>query len=215
MIAIVDYKVGNLGSIENMFKKVGVAAKVTSDPSFIREARGILLPGVGHFEFAKKALVESGLIPHLEQRALVEKIPLLGICVGYQLLTKQSEEGPAEGLGWLKGEVKKFRFPPEIPLRVPHMGWNNLEVLVPNPLFSMSKDSSIEDASRYYFAHSYFVEPHEESQVVARCHYGQHFAAAMKHENIFGVQFHPEKSHRYGMELFQKFGEWCERGEGV
>jgi glutamine amidotransferase len=215
MIAIVDYKVGNLGSIQNMFKKIGVHARITSDPEGLREARGLLLPGVGHFEFAKKALDSSGLVPYIEKKIFEDKIPLLGICVGYQLLTSRSEEGPAEGLGWLSAEVKKFRFSNESPLRVPHMGWNHLEVLRTNPLlelnFEMKKEG--EEKDRFYFAHSYYVQPRDETQVLAQCEYGFPFAAAMRKDNIFGVQFHPEKSHRFGMGLFRKFSDWCEKRE--
>lgn len=222
MIAIVDYKVGNLGSIENMFKKAGAKALITSDSSEIESADGILLPGVGRFDFAMKALNASGLRSVLEKKAFQDKTPFLGICVGFQLMTKHSEEGDMEGLGWFDARVKKFSIN-DPALRVPHMGWNTVEAQKESPLFlakaltktllpgeSESKnDQKLPLEERFYFAHSYFVESAKPSEVLSTTEYGIDFHSALSNENIFGVQFHPEKSHSYGMRLLQQFAQFA------
>lgn len=215
MITIIDYKVGNLGSIANMFKKVGVKALISSKPEDIDSADLLVLPGVGRFDFAMKALRNSGLISIIEEKVMNSKTPLLGICVGLQLMCRHSEEGDAEGLGWFDAKVKKFQLESHPELRVPHMGWNVIKVRRPNPLFdhgideqgSLQMGALLESPQRYYFAHSYFVEAAKSDEVLASTEYGQSFHSALLRQNIIGVQFHPEKSHRFGLEMFRKFSE--------
>ena len=206
MIAIVDYKVGNLGSVMNMFKKVDVPAEVTSDPSTILKADGVLFPGIGRFDFAMDALKKSDLIPVLSEYVFEKKRPLLGICVGYQMLAEHSEEGDCAGLGWFAAEVKKFQFSEEVNLRVPHMGWNTIQVLQ-----SQTQGAKLlhfqDTESRFYFAHSFYVKSKDTTLRLAQTEYGHFYDSALSRENLFGVQFHPEKSHRYGMQLFRNFGE--------
>ncbi|MFN8944728.1 MAG: imidazole glycerol phosphate synthase subunit HisH [Pseudobdellovibrionaceae bacterium] len=206
MIIIVDYKVGNLGSVMNMFKKTNVPAEVSSDPQIITKADGILLPGIGRFDFAMKALIASKLIPVLNEFAFDQKKPILGICVGYQLMAKHSEEGDCAGLGWFDAHVKKMRFPEESDLRVPHMGWNSISVSS-NQVHGKELLKFEDPETRFYFAHSYYVDVHNSDQALAKTKYGFEFDAALAQDQIFGVQFHPEKSHRFGMQLFRNFGD--------
>lgn len=204
MIAIVDYKIGNLGSILNMFKKINVPAEVTSDPEFILKSNGVLFPGIGRFDFAMSALQKSNLIPVLTDYVFEKQKPLLGICVGFQMLAGHSEEGDCQGLGWLNAKVKKFQFSEQQKgLRVPHMGWNTVVPQRDHALFQF-EDS---EETRFYFAHSYYVEAANESQCLAKTDYGFSFDSALCERNVMGVQFHPEKSHRFGMRLFQNFGK--------
>lgn len=201
MIAIVDYGVGNLGSIANMLKKVGAEAQVTHDPAAIRAASGILLPGVGHFDHCAKALRASTLLPLLESRVKDEKVPLLGICVGMQLLARSSEEGTEPGLGWIAGDVKKFDLPPAERLPVPHMGWAMVKPRPGSPLF----DPNAEE--RFYFVHSFHMVCDDPNDIAAEAEYGYRFVAAVQRGNVWGTQFHPEKSHRFGKALMRRFAE--------
>ena len=198
MITIVDYGMGNLGSIENMFKRIGAAAAITSDLDKIAKAEKILLPGVGAFDNAMTKINESGLRAVLDSKALVERVPILGICLGMQLLTESSEEGTQAGLGWVAATTR--RFPPLKGLKVPHMGWN---VVTPTRESQLTHDLPAE--TRFYFVHSYCVHVDNDRDVILKATYGISFAAAVQHENIFGAQFHPEKSHRFGMQLLKNF----------
>lgn len=200
MLVVVDYGVGNLGSIANMFRKIGTPATVTADPGVIAEATRLVLPGVGHFDHGMARLRESGLRPVLDAKALIEKIPVLGICLGGQLLGRGSEEGGEPGLGWLDMDV--VRFPADRGLRVPHMGWRVVDLTKPSPLF---KDAQGEQ--RFYFVHSYYMRCDNPDDVLCRVDYGGPFAAAVSRGNIHGVQFHPEKSHRFGAALLRNFAE--------
>lgn len=200
MIAIVDYGMGNLGSIFNMFKKVGAAAKITSDFNAIKNASKIVLPGVGAFDNAMRRLNESGLSDLLNFKALEEGVPFLGICLGMQLLTESSEEGRLSGLGLFPAKTIKFCFNKEDNLKIPHMGWNIVEKTNPGPL---TKGFS-EDA-RFYFVHSYYVRVENEKNSILKTKYGIEFDSGIQKDNIFGVQFHPEKSHKFGMKLFENF----------
>lgn len=204
MILIVDYGVGNLTSILNMFKKAGVSDVIISgNPEDISSASKILLPGVGHYSYGIEKLKSSGLLPVLNKKVLEIKTPVLGICLGAQLLTKHSEEGNAEGLGWIDGKTVKFNFE-NIPgkLSVPNMGWQEVK--------SHRKSRLLEGLpidARFYFVHSYHMVCNDPSDVLLTANYGYDFTAAVEHENIAGVQFHPEKSHKYGMQVLYNFAK--------
>lgn len=194
---------GNIASIENMLKKIGVKSIVTSDPAVIAEAEKIILPGVGSFDYGMNNLNQLGITEILKKKVLVEKTPILGICLGMQLLTKGSEEGVLPGLGFINAQTVKFtnkQLDEEI--KIPHMGWNYIEVNNKSILFD-----DIEEEVRFYFVHSYYVKCEENKSVLAYTNYGKKFASVIGEDNIFGVQFHPEKSHRYGMNLLKNFVE--------
>jgi glutamine amidotransferase len=202
MIAIIDYGMGNLGSVLNMFKKVGVEAKIMSDAAEISKADKILLPGVGAFDSAMKAINDKGLADVLNEKAQVQKVPVLGICLGMQLLTKESEEGKLNGLGWIDAETLNFQSRIDNQLKVPHMGWNVANISQDN-LLTKGYDGEV----RFYFVHSYFVKVKNEDDSFMKSTYGITFDAAICKDNIFGAQFHPEKSHKFGMKLFQNFAK--------
>mgnify|MGYP001627545237 CR=1 FL=1 len=201
MIAIINYNVGNLFSIQNMFRKIGVESCITNDEAVISNASKILLPGVGHFDYCMQQFNASGLKALIETRVLHEKIPTLGICVGHQMLFEKSEEGIEKGLGWLPGKVIKFdtkQMPSSF--KIPHMGWTDIITQNKATLFE-----NIEKP-RFYMVHSYHVQCGEEL-VAAKAEYGYFFVTAVEKDNIFGTQFHPEKSHSYGMRLLKKFAD--------
>ncbi len=200
MIAIIDYGMGNLGSIQNMLKRVGAKSFVTSKIEEIEQAKKIILPGVGAFDTAMISLQKAGLISILKTKALEEKVPLLGVCLGMQLLMTSSEEGAERGLNLIAGKACKFR--PLEGLKVPHMGWNTIQVTKENAL-----TAGLAEDSRFYFVHSYYVMAEERQNSLMQTKYGVTFDSAVANENIFGVQFHPEKSHRFGMKLLKNFAE--------
>lgn len=200
MIAIVDVGMGNLRSIATMLQAVGAAAEITGDTARITAADRIILPGVGAFDHGMTALRNRGLLPVLERRVREDRIPVLGICLGMQLLTRGSEEGVLPGLGWLAGDTRRLA-PADLKLKVPHMGWNAVQALRPHPLFA-----GLEEA-RFYFAHSYAVACDDPAIVLAVTDHGAAVTAAVADGNIMGVQFHPEKSHRFGLRLLRKFAE--------
>ena len=202
MIAIVNYGVGNLGSIQNMLKKVGSTESViTNQEEDLVRADKIILPGVGAFDKGMEKINESGLVSILNKIVVQEKKPLLGICLGMQLLTKGSEEGKLPGLGWIEAYTKRFQFPEEQSnLKVPHMGWNEITISKQHDLI---KDLSM--PARFYFVHSYYVECKDRQDELLACNYGINFTCAVQHENIMGVQFHAEKSHKFGMQLLKNF----------
>ncbi len=194
MIAIIDYGVGNLRSVQKSFEAVGADAKVTSSIEVIQSAQKIVLPGVGAMEAAMNKLEKLNLIPALKG-AITQKKPFLGICVGFQLLFEHSEEGNTEGLGFLKGDVKRFNS-----LKVPHMGWNQLDIKDNSKLFN-----NAENLSDVYFCHSYYVQPNNKDIISTSTEYGITFASSIESENIFGVQFHPEKSQSTGLNILKNF----------
>jgi len=198
MITIVDYGMGNLGSIQNMFKRIGVQAEITGEVTALERARKILLPGVGAFDSAMERINASGLRAVLDHKALDERVPIMGICLGMQLLTRASEEGRLPGLGWI--DAATYRFPALTGLKVPHMGWNLVTAVRASPL-----TAGLGADSRYYFVHSYYVKADNASDSVLTTHYGVTFDAVVAHRNLYGAQFHPEKSHRFGMSFLANF----------
>jgi glutamine amidotransferase len=203
MITIIDYGIGNLGSISNMLKKLNVASKISSDNQDIMAAEKLILPGVGAFEEGVKNLGKSGLIGAIKESVIEKKTPILGICLGMQLLGEHSEEGEGEGLGFLPFYTQKFSFPSDITLNIPHMGWNTVEPVSEHPLFSDLAPN------RFYFVHSFHAVAKDPRCVLATSEYGYPFACSVGQQNVMGVQFHPEKSHRFGMTLLKNFAERC------
>jgi len=201
MIAIVNYGLGNLGSIQNMLKRIGADSIITSDIVEIKKANKIILPGVGAFDTGMKNLKDFGLFDILNEKVLIEKVPVLGICLGMQLLADGSEEGNSLGLGWVKGYCKRFNFGNTSSLKVPNMGWSNLLIKKPTRLIDEIEDQ------RYYFVHSYYVRCGNSEDILAESTYGIKFTCAVEKDNILGVQFHPEKSHKFGMNLLNNFIE--------
>ncbi len=202
MLVIVDYGLGNLASIRNMYKHLGITAYIMSNPLDIRQASRLILPGVGAFDKGMSGIHEYGLLDILNHKAMEEKVPVLGICLGMQLLTERSEEGALPGLGWIKGETVRFRFDDDSPLKVPHMGWNRVTISGEHGLCK-----GFNSEQRFYFVHSYHVRCMDNADVLMETRYGYDFTAAVQHDNIVGTQFHPEKSHRYGMQLLKNFAE--------
>lgn len=201
MITIVDYGMGNLGSVVNMFKKVGAQARISSDVEEIRHASKLLLPGVGAFDAAMQRINNMpGLLEVLNDKALKEKVPVLGICLGMQLLTLGSEEGVLPGLGWIAGRAHHFESRIDQMLKVPHMGWNVAKIVNETKL-----TEGFEGELRFYFVHSYYVLVEQQQCSMMKTSYGVDFDAAIHQDNIFGAQFHPEKSHKFGMRLFKNF----------
>jgi glutamine amidotransferase len=201
-VTIVDYGIGNLGAIPNMLRRSGVDAFVTSDPGAVASAERLILPGVGAYDAGIRQLRASGLDAVLERKVIGEGVPLLGLCLGMELLSESSEEGDLSGLGWIPGRVVRFRLGPETGKTVPHMGWNTVEPSADDALGAILR------GSRYYFAHSYHFEPSDPDSVVGTTTYGYPFASVIRRDNVVGVQFHPEKSHRFGKALL----EWFARG---
>ena len=201
MVTIVNYGVGNLASIQNMLKKIGAPSRLSSSAADILDSTKLILPGVGAFDTCAGKLRDSGLLGVLNEKVLEENTPVLGVCVGMQLLTGGSEEGKLSGLGWVKGRIVKFkadRLPEN--LKVPHMGWTDVQIKKPSKLFT-----DMYDEPRFYFVHSYHPEMEHAADVLVTAHYGYEFVAGLEHGNIVGVQFHPEKSHKYGMKLLENF----------
>lgn len=202
MIVIIDYGIGNLASVLNMFKKIGTKdVLISGDMEQIAKADKLLLPGVGAFDSGMGNLEQSGLLPLLNEKALKEKVPVLGICLGMQLLTKKSEEGEKQGLGWIDAETIKFKLDPALKLKVPHMGWDYIKVSRQNPLLESG------GKNRFYFVHSYYVKCFDEQQSLATCDFGGEFTCAVNKDNIFGTQFHPEKSLKFGMKVLENFAK--------
>ena len=200
MITIIDYGMGNLGSISNMFKRIGIESEITGDNERIAAAKKILLPGVGAFDAAMERINSGGFRQILDQKALIEKVPVLGICLGMQLLTDSSEEGKLAGLGWITAKTTKFNFEKETKLKVPHMGWNRVYEKHMSPLIA-----DLPPEPRFYFVHSYYVRTEKPDHVLTTTFHGVEFHSIIQKENIFGAQFHPEKSHKFGMKLLENF----------
>lgn len=201
MLTIVDYGVGNLASIKNMLKKAGSDAIISSEEKVILDADKLILPGVGAFDTCVEKLQQSGLLNAINKKVLEQKIPVLGVCVGMQLLTAGSEEGKLPGLGWIKGRVVKFKQSQlAAGTKIPHMGWTNVALNKPSRLFD-----GMHDDPRFYFVHSYHADLDNTEDALLLANYGYSFVAAVEHQNIIGVQFHPEKSHKFGLKLLSNF----------
>ena len=202
MIGIIDYGLGNINAFCNVYKRLNIPAVTVQTPAQLAECSHLILPGVGAFDDAMKRLDTSGLWEPLEKRVLNDSIPVLGICVGMQMLAESSEEGVLPGLRWIPGKVR--RFDPETikgKPKLPHMGWNNVE-MNNIPLFK-----NVEQNSRFYFIHSYYFAPEHPENLIASSFYGIPFASAINRGRIFGIQFHPEKSHHAGIMVLKNFAE--------
>jgi glutamine amidotransferase len=201
MITLVDYGLGNIQAFANIYKSIGIACSTARHADELSRASRLILPGVGAFDWAMQRLDASGLRPVLDDLVLNQGVPVLGICVGMQMMANHSEEGHLPGLGWIPGRVKRFDASSlSAKTGLPHMGWNNIAPKE-HPLFVNISDP------RFYFLHSYYFLPGSEEQVLAETEYGESFASAVCRENVIGVQFHPEKSHHWGIQLLQNFAE--------
>jgi imidazole glycerol-phosphate synthase subunit HisH len=204
MLVVVDYGVGNLASMQNMFKRICIEATVSKEHSVLEQATKIILPGVGAFDTCAEKLNESGLTELLNKKVVQEKTPVLGVCVGMQLLTEGSDEGVLPGLGWIKGRIVKFnQLVLDKGLKIPHMGWTEVKLQQPSLLF---KD--MYEDPRFYFVHSYHAQTANAEDVLLTAEHGYSFTAAIQRNHIAGVQFHPEKSHKYGMKLLENFARY-------
>jgi glutamine amidotransferase len=199
MITIIDYGMGNLRSVQKIFQRLNIGAVITSNHADILSAEKLVLPGVGNFANGMKKLEENGLKEVLNKKVLEEKIPILGICLGMQLMAKYSEEGLVEGLGWLDAQTQRFRFE-DRGLKIPHMGWNEVDV---KKKTTMSNNITSDDL--FYFVHSYYMSCNQKEDILFGSDYGHFFVSGFEKDNIVGVQFHPEKSHRSGMQLIRNF----------
>lgn len=200
MTGILDYGMGNVMAISNMIVHLGFESRIISDPEDIRHVARVIIPGVGSFDNGMEKLANAGFTEALSTAVLHEKKPVLGICLGMQLLTSSSEEGQLPGLGWIDGETKKLAgVVGDKTYKIPHMGWNEIIITRQHPLMEGL------EGSRFYFTHSYAVHCRDAGDVLCTCTYGQEITAGIGHENIFGVQFHPEKSHTFGMIILKNY----------
>jgi glutamine amidotransferase len=203
MISIIDYGLGNLKALANIYKRLNIDVEFVKTVEQLNTAKKIILPGVGAFDHAMEQLNRSGMREKLDELVLINKIPVIGICVGMQMLAKRSDEGKLEGLGWIDGNIIKF----DLDLikqkpQLPHMGWNDVTPIRNNPLFQELDVNSI-----FYFLHSYYFSCNNPQDEIAKSEYGLDFTCAVNHNNIFGVQFHPEKSHQWGIQLLKNFAK--------
>jgi glutamine amidotransferase len=204
MLTIIDYKAGNVRSIQNMLKKIGIKSLISDKTEDVQSAEKLILPGVGHFDYGMEQLEKSGLIEILNKKVLTDKTPILGICLGVQLMTKSSDEGTKAGLGWFDAFTVKFdssKLPENC--KIPHMGWNEITYNQNCKLFQ----NLHEVPPRFYFVHSYHLKANNENDILATANYGYEFTVALKKDNIIGLQFHPEKSHKFGMQVLKNFVE--------
>ncbi len=205
MIALIDYGVGNISAFLNIYKQLNIPAKAAKTLADLEDAQKIILPGVGHFDYAMQRFNDSGMREKVIDLVEIQKKPVIGICVGMQMMAKKSDEGTLEGLGWFNADVRKFedtQRSTKMPL--PHMGWNDVYPIGNNPLFT-----NLENEARFYFLHSYYFQTQNSADIIAEAEYGIKFTAAANHENVYGIQCHPEKSHHYGITLLKNFAELC------
>ena len=200
MITLVNYGLGNIQAFYHIYTRLNLPVVIASNPDQLRGATKLILPGVGAFDWAMQRLNDSGMRSTLDELVLEQGVPVLGICVGMQMMALSSEEGVLPGLGWLDARVRRFetvRLAHKMVL--PHMGWNDVTPVTDSPLFKGL------DAPRFYFLHSYYFSPGQPSQTIATTHYGNDFTSAAGYRHIYGVQFHPEKSHSWGIQLLNNF----------
>lgn len=200
-IVVVDYGMGNIGSILNMLNYLGAKAIASSDKQIINDSYKIILPGVGSFDKAIENIKQLDIFDLLKKKGLESKTPILGICLGMQIMCKSSEEGISEGLSLVNAEVKKFSFDADSSIKIPHMGWNKIDIINGGSRLFRGLDNN----SRFYFVHSYFVKCNNQNDILTQTNYGMDFVSSFERSNILGVQFHPEKSHKFGIELFKNF----------
>lgn len=203
MITIIDYGLGNVLAFVNVYSRLNIPVSVAKTADDLIHATKLILPGVGSFDHAMQQLDRSGMRQSIEQLVLQQGMPVLGICVGMQMLANASDEGESPGLGWVEGKVRKFDVT-EMPrgTNLPHMGWNDVKPLVDGGLFK-----GMEQDARFYFLHSYYYECFQQKNILAVTDYGGQFSCAVRRDNVYGVQFHPEKSHHFGSQLLKNFAE--------
>lgn len=201
-ITIVNTGVGNVGAVRNMLKRLGAEAEIASEPARVADGECLVLPGVGTYDAALGRLRQTGLAAVLDRKVRIDHTPILGICLGMQVMAEGSEEGHEKGFGWITGRFRRFRPEDghEKPIQVPHIGWNLVDDIADEPLYA-----GMEREARFYFDHSYYLAPADPKAWCGTCLYGKRFAAGFKTERMFGVQFHPEKSHRFGFRLLENF----------
>lgn len=203
MIVLIDYGLGNIHAFINVYSRLGIPVTIARTSSELEAASKLILPGVGAFDHAMELLGASGMRQTLDHLVLSKKVPILGICVGMQILANSSDEGKLTGLGWIPGHVKAFSTVPKAAgLPLPHMGWNDVQVTGGHKLFK-----ELDEEARFYFLHSYFFEAVHHDSVIATASFGIDFCCAVQSDNVYGVQFHPEKSHHYGTSLLKNFAE--------
>lgn len=203
MITIVDYGLGNILAFANAYKRLGIPVAIAKDASDLAGATKLILPGVGAFDHAMKLLLQSGMLDALDEMVISRGVPVLGVCVGMQILAATSEEGHLPGLGWVPGKVRAFRSNEQSArMPLPHMGWNNVRPHGGSALFA-----GLESEARFYFLHSYYFQCANDENILAETEYYTNFSCAVQMKNVFGVQFHPEKSHHFGTQLFKNFAE--------
>lgn len=199
-VAIVDLGLGNLGSIKNMLRKIGVNSIITNNIEDIKSSDKIILPGVGSFDTGMQSLTNLGLQNTLDTLVMEDKKPVLGICLGVQLMTQNSEEGTLDGLGWFQAETVKFRPMEQEKILLPNIGWQDVKQSKPTKLFE-----GMYDDARFYFVHTYYLKPKTEDETILESYYNHPYVVGLEKNNIVGVQFHPEKSHKYGLKLLDNF----------
>ena len=203
MITIIDYGVGNVFAFQNVFKRLNIPSKIAKCENDLMGSSKLILPGVGHFDYAMSQLNNSGMRDRLDELVLTEKIPVIGICVGMQMMAKKSDEGTLDGLCWIDAYVKKFD---EATInhhtKLPHMGWNDVKPNENHPLFR-----GLEQEAIFYFLHSFYFKCSNQENSISKTDYGINFSSSVQHDNVYGVQFHPEKSHSYGERLLENFAK--------
>ena len=207
MIGIINYGVGNISAFVNIYKQLNIPLKIVSRESDLLDVSKIILPGVGHFDYAMTKFQASGMKDLIDKMVTIDKVPVIGICVGMQMMARRSDEGVLDGLGWIDADVKRFdadTYYRNMALPLPHMGWNDVYTVKSSPLLK-----HLEEDAKFYFLHSYYFVCHNQDNIVATAEYGAKFTCISNHGNVYGIQCHPEKSHKYGVQLLKNFAELC------